>query len=124
MHTSSSATDDGTIPKLEEALGRPTRDPPNGRADGSAAVTLRQVLDHDRIVEGMNGSVVPRLFSAGLSLERALGLMGDHPAAGEVRDAIGELGRAIRDFRNVLLDHHQPDSPNGGQSLRGESPCL
>jgi hypothetical protein len=80
-------------------------------------VTLRQVKDHDRIVAGMNGSVVPRLFSAGLSLERALELMGDHPGAREIRDAIGELGLAIWDFRNVLFDHHQPDSPNGGQPV-------
>jgi hypothetical protein len=41
----------------------------------------------------------------GLSLDTALGLMGGHPAAAKVQDAIGELDLAIRDFRNVLFDH-------------------
>ena len=59
----------------------------------------------------MNDIVVHRLFSAGLSLEMALGLMGDRPGAAEVRDAIGELDLAIRDIRKVLFDHPQPDSP-------------
>ena len=31
--------------------------------------------------------------------------MGDHRAAAKVREAIGELDLAIRDFRNVLFDH-------------------
>ena len=69
-------------------------------------MTLRLVQDHDRIAAGINGIVVHRLFSAGLSLETALGLMGDHHAAAKVREAIGELDLAIRDFRNVLF-HHQ-----------------
>jgi hypothetical protein len=82
---------------------------------------LRPVQDHDRIVDGMNASVVPRLFSAGLSLERALGLLGDHPGAGQVRDAISELGLAIWDFRNVLFDYHQPDSALRPAGLRPRS---
>ncbi len=90
---------------------RPTSDLPPGRAGDSAEVTLCLVQDHDRIAAGMNDIVVHRLFSAGLSLETALGLMGDHPGAAKVRDAIGELDQAIRDFRNVLFDRHQPDSP-------------
>ena len=61
--------------------------------------------DHDRIAAGRNDIVAHRLFSAGLSLETALGLMGDYRAAAKVREAIGELDLAIRDFRNVLFDH-------------------
>ena len=72
---------------------------------------MRPVQEHDRVAAGLNDIVVHRLFSAGLSLETALGLMGDQPRAAKVRDAIGELDLAIRDFRNVLFDHHRPDPP-------------
>jgi hypothetical protein len=37
----------------------------------------------------------------------ALGLMGEHPGARKVREAIGELDLAIRDVRNVVFDHYQ-----------------
>jgi hypothetical protein len=74
------------------------------------------VQEHDRIAAGMNEIVVYRLFSAGLCLQTALGLMDGHPAAGKVQEAIGELDLAIADFRNVLFDQDQPDSPPGGQS--------
>jgi signal transduction histidine kinase len=68
-------------------------------------VTLRLVQDRDRIAAGMNDIVVHRLFSAGLSLDAALGLIGDHRAAAKVREAISQLDLAIRDSRNVLFDH-------------------
>jgi hypothetical protein len=63
----------------------------------------------------MNDIVVYRLFSAGLSLQTALGLMDGHPAAGKVQEAIDELDVAIADFRTVLFDHHQPGPPSGGR---------
>ena len=68
-------------------------------------MTLRLVQERDRIAGGMNDIVVHRLFSAGLSLHTALGVMGDHPGAAKVQEAIDELDLAIRDFRNVLFDH-------------------
>ena len=79
------------------------------------AMTLRLAEDHDRIAVGMNDIVVHRLFSAGLSLETALGLIGDHPAAGKIQAAIDEMDLAIRDFRNVLFDRHHPESPPARQ---------
>jgi hypothetical protein len=63
----------------------------------------------------MNDIVVHRLFCAGLALETALGLIGGHPGAGKVQEAIGELDLTIRDFTNILSDHRQPDPPSGGQ---------
>jgi hypothetical protein len=112
MHTSSTVLlCYGAIPGLGEGSIRPTRDPPPGRAGDGAEAALLLVQDRDRIAAGMTGLVVRRLFAAGLALETALGLMGGHPGAGKVQDAIGELDLAIRDFRNVLFDHHQPDSP-------------
>jgi signal transduction histidine kinase len=75
---------------------------------------LLLVQDRDRIAEAMNDLVVHRLFSAGLALETALGLMGGRPGAGKVHEAIGELDLAIRDVRNIAFDHQQPDPPRGG----------
>jgi len=73
---------------------------------------LLLVQDRDRIAGDMTDIVVRRLFSAGLALETALGLIGDHPGAGKVQDAIGELDLAIRDVRNVVFDLRQPDPPS------------
>ena len=101
----------GAVPELDEASIRPTRDPPPGWAE--AALLL--VRDRDRIAGGMNDLVVHRLFAAGLALETALGLIGGHPGAGKVREAVGELELAIRDVRNVVFDHQQPDPLSGGQ---------
>ncbi len=105
---------DGAIPELNEARIRPTRDPPPGRA-GDWAEALLLVQDRDRIAAGMNDLVMHRLFAAGLALETALGLIGGHPGAGKVKEAIGELDLAIRDVRNVVFDHQQADPLPGGQ---------
>jgi len=78
-------------------------------------MVVRLTQDRDRIAEGMSGIVVSRLFSAGLRLQTALGLIGDHPGAREVQEAIGTLDRVIADIRNVVFDHPQPDSSPGGQ---------
>jgi len=84
-------------------------------------VTLRLAQDRDRIAGALNDVVISRIFSAGLTLETALGLLGGHSAAaGKVRDALGELELAIRDVRNVVFDHRQPDGPSvGGPGLLG-----
>jgi hypothetical protein len=116
MHSVSSGPHDGLIP--EQPIVRPTRDPLPGRAGDSAEVTPQ---DRDRIAEGidgMNDTVVHRLFSAGFCLQTALGLMGDHPGTAKVQEAVGELDLAIRDFRNVLFGHYQPDPPPAGGRTR------
>ena len=115
MHTSSTVLlCYGAIPERDEGSIRPTRDPPPGRA-GEWAEALLLVQDRDRIAAGMTDLVVRRLFAAGLALETALELMGGHPGARKVHRAIGELNLAIRDVRNVVFDHHQPDPLSGGQ---------
>jgi len=115
MHTSPSVPRDAVIPQLDEPRTRPTSESPPGRAGDSAELTLHLVHDRDRIADDMNDIVVQRLFSAGLALQTALELLGDHPGTAKVHKAIGELDLAIRDFRNVLFDHHQPDSLPAGQ---------
>jgi signal transduction histidine kinase len=74
----------------------------NGPA-GSAGVTRDRTEDHDRIAQGLDDVVAHRLFAAGLELQAALGLIGDHPGAGKIHHAIGELDRAIRDLRGVIF---------------------
>jgi hypothetical protein len=114
MHISASVAVGEAIPELGESPVRPVRGPPAGRAGGPPEMTFRLAQERDRIAAGMNDIVVRRLFAAGLALETALLLMGDHPGAGRVEEAIGELDLAIRDFRNVLFDHCQPDSRSDG----------
>ena len=73
-------------------------------------MTLRLARDRDRIAEALNDIVIHRVFSAGLALETALGLLDSRRSAAEkIQDALGELDLAVRDVRNVLFDHHQLD---------------
>jgi signal transduction histidine kinase len=112
MPASLSVPADGAVPELVE----PVRGPPAAMAGDLATLALHVVRDRDRIAREMNDMVVHRLFSAGLALESALGLLGDHPGAGKVNDAIGELDLAIRDIRNVVFDHgRRPGAPDGQQ---------
>ena len=104
----------GATPQLDEASIRPTRDPPPVRAGDGAEAALLLAPDRDRIAEDMNDVVVRRLFSAGLTLQTALGLIGDHPGARKVQEAIDQLDLAIRDVRKVVFDHRQPHPPSGG----------
>jgi hypothetical protein len=67
--------------------------------------------DHrDRLAQRMNDVVVRRIFAAGLDLQAALGLIGehraaaDHRAAGRICHATDELDHAIRDLRNILFE--------------------
>ena len=97
------------MPEPDEPRILPVHDPPPRRAGDPAEVTLRLAQDRDRIAGALNDVVISRIFSAGLTLETALGLLDGHnPAAGKVRDALGELELAIRDVRNAVFDHRQP----------------
>jgi hypothetical protein len=49
--------------------------------------------------------VVGRIFAAGLDLEAALGLIGDHRGATQIRHAIAELDQAIHDIRDAVFEH-------------------
>jgi hypothetical protein len=59
--------------------------------------------DRDRIAHGLNNVVIHRLFAAGLDLQTALGLIGEHGAAAEIHHAVGELDQAITDLRNTVF---------------------
>jgi hypothetical protein len=107
MHTA--ATFGVAVLQMDEPRRvRPVRGPPPRRA-GDPQMIMRQAQDHLRIAGNVHEIVVSRLFSAGLGLETALGLMGDHPVAGRIQEAIGDLDMAIRDYRTALFDHPHPD---------------
>ena len=108
MNTSPSVPRDAVIPELVKPRTRPASDSPLVGAGDPAEVSLHLMHDRDRAAGDMNDIVVQRLFSAGLALETVLGLLGDHPGAAKVHEAIGDLDLAIRDFRSVLFDRHQP----------------
>jgi len=115
MHASSDTAGDGAIPEPDELRILPARDPPPWRAGNPAEPTLLLVEERDRIAGALNDVVIHRIFSAGLALETALGLIDGHRgAACKVREALAELDLAIRDVRNAVFDHHQPDPPSGG----------
>ncbi len=115
MHAAASVPPRGAVPERGEPLVRPVRGPPPGKAGVWAQVVVRLAPDHDRVAGEMDDVVVNRLFAAGLALETALGLLGDHPGAGKVRKASGEVDLAIRDCRTVLFDHHQRRQPGLGE---------
>ena len=120
MCPSVSGPGNGRVPGVREPPLHPACGPPVAGGDPAAAAQFL-AQDHDRIAVSMNDLVIRRVFGAGLSLHSAVGLIGsDHPAAGKVRDAIGELDIAIRNIRTVLFDDVtaagtgvQPAVPNG-----------
>ena len=90
--------------------------PPAGRTGDSAEMVLRLAQERDRIAGAVNDTAIRRIAAAGLALETAIWLVnGNYRAAGKIQDALGELDLTIRDLRNALFDHHQPDSPDGRQ---------
>jgi signal transduction histidine kinase len=78
--------------------------PAGNGAAVSAELARSRAEDHDRIARGLNDVVVRRIFAAGLDLHAALGLIGDHRAAGKIYHAIGELDHAIRDIRDTIFN--------------------
>ena len=82
---------------------------PVAGAGDSAQVIVRLTEDRERIAAGMNDLLVHRLFSAGLSLQTALGILGAHPATGKIWDAVNDLDLAVRELRSILFDQLAPD---------------
>ena len=92
----------------------PGRDPPAGRAAGPAETARRLTEERDRIAKDINDVVVGRLFSAGLSLQSALGLLDGHRAGQRIHDALAELDQAVIDLRDTVFGTPPADSPDGG----------
>lgn len=73
-----------------------------------ADVTRYLLKDRDWIAQCMNDVVIQRIFSAGLTLQLALGLIGDQRGAREIYQAVDELDHAIRDIRAIVFDLGPP----------------
>lgn len=56
----------------------------------------------------MNDVVIRRIYSAGLTLQGALGKLHDQPGAREIGQALDELDHAIRDIRDIVFDLGPP----------------
>ena len=113
MHRSPSLPSAAAIPAPDVPRELVTRGPPagSGRApQGSGAAELIRYLteDHDRIAQRMNDVVVRRIFAAGLDLQTALALIGDHHGASKIYHALDELDQAIRDIRDTIFDRNPP----------------
>jgi signal transduction histidine kinase len=97
----------------ERPVAWPSRGPL--AAADSPETALRLAEDHDRIAERLSDVVVRRIFSAGLNLDAALGLIGEDRAAAKVEHAISELDLAVREIRDVVFDCRRPDSRAVGE---------
>lgn len=88
--------------------------PADSRAAASAELNRYLTEDHDRIAQGINDVVIRRIFAAGLDLQAALELIGEHRAASKIWHAIGELDEAVRDIREAIFGcnraTHGPDA--------------
>ncbi|MDQ2873657.1 MAG: histidine kinase [Actinomycetota bacterium] len=115
----SSAAPSAPVPPLTAAQVQLTRGPPASSRDASEAksagdpaeVTQRLAEARDRIAEGLNDVLARRLFAAGIDLQSALGLMGEHRATSKVCHAIDELDQAIRDIRDTIFDSSSQPGP-------------
>ena len=81
--------------------------PTDSGAAASAELIRHLTEDHDRIAQGINDVIVHRIFAAGLDLQAALELIGEHRAASKIWRAIDELDQAIRDIRETTFDRNR-----------------
>jgi hypothetical protein len=113
-----------TTPASAVPRVQPTRRPPpgspqaleGGSATGLAEITIAIAEYHERIALGLNDVVVHPLSTAGLDLQAALELIGDHPASSKICHAVDELDQAIRNIRNIrdtILDRLASPPPPG-----------
>ena len=116
MYRSPSLPSGAAIPAPGVSRELLTRGPPagSGRApesNGTVEVTRYLTEDRDRIAQRMNDVVVRRIFGAGLDLQAALALIGDHSGASKIYHALDELDQAIRDIRETIFDRSPSGSP-------------
>jgi hypothetical protein len=99
------------VPGVQPAGGPPPA-PGDGHSTGPAEVSLELADGPERIARGRSDAVVRRLVTASLDLQAALGLMGDHPASGQICRAADELDQAIRDLRDTSVDRLAGERPH------------
>lgn len=93
--------------------------PADSGAAASAELTRHLTEDHDRIAQGINDVIVHRIFAAGLDLQAALELIGEHRAASKIWHAIDELDQAVRDIRETIFDRNRATHGPGANGTRG-----
>ena len=101
MHQTASLPAAAPVPAVAAVATEPD-------AISAADVTRYLIEDRDRIALRMNDVVIRRMFSAGLDLQLALGLIGGQRGAREICHALDELDHAIRDMRDIVFDLGPP----------------
>ena len=71
--------------------------------------------ERERIAAELSGSIIQRVFAAGLSLNSAAGMTADSQVRKRIEAAVQELDQVVRDIRNVVF-HTQAPPPGGGLS--------
>ncbi len=72
--------------------------------------------ERERIAAELSGSVIQRVFAAGLSLNSAAGMTTDSQVRKRIEAAVRELDQVIRDIRNVVFHAQAPPPPGTGLS--------
>ena len=111
--SSSSAAATATMPAQDASTDLPQGSTWMDAGNGAAALAelaRYRTEDHDRIARGLTDVVIHRIFAAGLDLQAALGLIGDHSGSGKICHAIDELDHAIKDIREIIYDR-SPGEP-------------
>ncbi len=88
---------------VESALRRRELDQTRRRLDEQER-ELRLLSERERIGRDLHDTVIQHLFSTGLLLQSACGLIGDTAAKARVEKAIEELDVTIRHIRTVIFD--------------------
>ncbi len=84
--------------------------PAGGSTAGPTEAVPTSCHDRDDLARRMNDVVVRRIFTAGLDLQAALGLIGErgagseNPAARKIWHATDQLDHAIKDLRDILFE--------------------
>jgi hypothetical protein len=98
------------VRKVQPTRGPPPGIPqaPGGSAAGPAEIISALAEDYERITQSLNDVVASPLAAAGLDLQAALALIGDHPASSKICHAVAELDQAVQaigDILGTILDH-------------------
>ena len=113
-YSAATTTSAPAVPGVQPTRGPPPGSPQapgGGSATGPAEVIRTLAEDHERIALGLNDLVIHPLLTAGLDLQEALGLIGDHPASSKICHAVAELDQAIQAIQDTIPDHPAGQRP-------------
>jgi PAS domain S-box-containing protein len=90
-----------------QGYAKVTRDETDRRLAAQQDHELERVRDLERIATELHGTIVHRVFQAGLALQGSLGLIDEPKAVQRVQEAIDLLDEVAKDVRAVVLDFEE-----------------